>query len=246
MSKGKILDLTPSPKQQQMAAADAMIDQFKARVEKEESAAAKRLAEAAAERAEKLVAYREKNVAPPGEIPNIPPLLEARRLKYGIPDAFFASQPCNNRINVFQLDADEGETYGEGPIVKPEIAQQRSLEQTPKGILLGGGLKAMDHMYANGYWIGHVINFVCLNPWRKPIANLDGHDLHVLVMTCGDVTDSDDLASYMRAGKVRHAKREFTLTDGMPAHEFYLQDTETGGVWDPSKAEMLEEEANEG
>ena len=219
------------------------------RMKAEETLQAKRFRESDEARKSKIAEHREANVSPPGAIPNLPPLLEARRLKYGIPDEYFRAQPCNNRINVFQLDMDAGETYGGTTIIKPDAAQERSRQETPKGILLGGGLKAMDHMRSNGYWIGHVINFVQSNPYHKPVFSPDGHKAYVLVMTCGDVTDSDDLALYLKAGLVRFECREYVINndDGteVTAHEHYLHDTATGGVWDPSTAEMLEEEANE-
>lgn len=187
-------------------------------------------------------AFRKANVSPAGAIPNLPPLLEARRLKYSIPDEYFRAMACNNRINVFQLDADEGDTYGDGIIHKTDRAKEVSIQQTPKGILLGGGLKALDHMYSNGYWIGHIVNFIQMNPWRKPIQTRDGKKKYVLVMTCGDITDSEDLAHYIRAGIVKPARREFVLADKTTTYEHYLQDTKTEGVWDPSTAVMLDEE----
>ncbi len=208
-----------------------------------------RFLEADKERKSKLKAFKADNVSEPGAIPNLPPLLESRRLDYSIPDAFFRTHPCNNRINVFQLDNDEGDTYGDGLIVKADAAIDRSLQQAPKGILLGGGLKAMDHMYANGYWVGHIINFCQSNPWRMPLGIFGGKRLYVQVMTCGDVSDSDDLAMYLRAGLVKHVRREYKIIsdDGTEASavEHYLQDTQTGEVWDPSAAKMLEEEAGE-
>lgn len=188
--------------------------------------------------------FRAANVSPPGSIHGISPLLEQRRLKYAIPDGFFLSQACNNRVNVFQIDDDEGDTYGDGVIHKADYVKERSREQAPKGILMSAGLKAMDQAYANGYWIGHIINFVQLNPWRKPIAIKGGKHQYVMVMSCGDITDSDDLANYIRLGVVEHARREFTNPDGTNEVEHYYRDKKTGEVWNPADAVMTEEEEN--
>lgn len=197
------------------------------------------------ERAAQSEKLRKGATSPPGSIPNLPQLLEARRVKYQIPDMFFESQACNTRVNVFQIDADAGDFYGDEELIaKADIARERSLESTPQGILMSGGCKAMDHMYGNGYWPGHIVNFVQMNPYRKPIGKLGGHNMYVLVMSCNDITDSQDLARALRAGTVKYARREWVLSGGGKGHEHYLQDTETGEVWDPGSVEMLEDEKN--
>ncbi len=211
-----------------------------------ETLQAQRFQEGDAARQEKLKSFRDANVSPAGEIPGISPLLESRRLKYGIPDQFFASHPANNRVYVMQLaDEDEG-MYGgkEGVIHMTESAMERKFQAAPKGIILGGGLKAMDHMYANGYWIGHVVSFVAMSPYRLPVARIGGVEKHVLVMTAGDIADSYDLSTYLKTGQVVHAHRDYKLPDGEVKREFYLKDTKTGLVWDPSTVEMTEEEAD--
>lgn len=211
-----------------------------------ETLQAQRFQEGDAARQERLKTFRDANIAPPGEIPGISPLLEARRLKYGIPDQFFASHPANNRVYVMQMaDEDEG-MYGgkDGIIHMTESAMERKFQAAPKGIILGGGLKAMDHMYANGYWIGHIVSFVAMSPYRLPVARIGGVEKHVLVMTAGDIGDSYDLSTYLKAGQVVHAHRDYKLADGEVKREFYLQDTKTGLVWDPSTVEMTKEEAD--
>jgi len=197
-------------------------------------------------RQEEWKKFRDSNVSPPGEIPNLPPLLEARRLKYSIPDQFFESYPCNNKVYVFQIEDEEEGKFGgkDGIIHMAEATEARRAEAAPKGILLGGGLKAMDQMYSNGYWPGHIVGFICMNPWRKPVGTMGGRGLHVMVMTAGDIIDSSDLAVAMRAGEAEHAYREHTLDDGTITREYYLQDTKTGLVWDPSAVEMTKEEAD--
>jgi hypothetical protein len=109
---------------------------------------------------------------------------------------------------------------------------------------MAGGLKAMDHMYANGYWIGHVVSFVAMSPYRLPVATIGGKARHVLVMTAGDIADSYDLSDCLKSGTVVHAHRDYTLPDDEVKREYYLKDTKTGLVWDPSAVEMTEEEAN--
>jgi hypothetical protein len=99
-------------------------------------------------------------------------------------------------------------------------------------------------MYGNGYWPGHIVNFVQMNPFRKPIGKLGGKNQYVLVMSCNDITDSTDLARALRSGAVKYARRTWELKGGGTGHEHYLQDTETNAVWDPGSAEMLEDEKN--
>ncbi len=187
--------------------------------------------------------FRKEHMSPPGEVPNLPPLLEARRLKYDIPDMYFKSQPCNNKVNIFQVSTESSTTYGDGPIVMPDWMKKQKLEEAPQGILVGGGLEAMDQMHSNGYWLGHMVNFIKMSPYVKCVGSIGGQELYVLCMTCGDITDSEDLAHYMRAGKVKIGRRDYSIDDGTTGSEHYLEDCETPGkVWDPSKAEMLDEE----
>lgn len=188
--------------------------------------------------------FLDEHVAAPGAIPNIPPLLEARRLKYGIPDMFFLSQACNNKVNIFQISTEgEDQNYGDGPIIMPDWKREQTLQEAPQGILVGGGLEAMDHMHSNGYWLGHKINFIKMSPYMKCVGRINGKEQYVLCMTCGDITDSEDLAHYMRAGKVKVGRRDYAIDDGTTGSEHYLEDcNEPGKVWDPSKAVMLDEE----
>ena len=211
-----------------------------------ETLQAQRFQESNADPEEAWQSFRDENVSPPGAIPNISPLLEARRLKYQLPDQFFAAYPANNKVYVFQIEDEEEGKYGgkDGVIHMPDQVKERRAEAAPKGIIVGAGLKAMDHMYANGYWIGHVVSFICMNPWRKPIATVGGKALHVMVMTAGDICDDYDLSACLKDGVVKHAYREYELDDGTKKREHYLQDTKTGEVWDPSTVEMTEGEAN--
>lgn len=211
--------------------------------EAEATIAAMRYRENQTAREKQWAKFRKDNTSPPGTIPGLSALLEARRLAFQIPDCFFQSQPCNNRVNVFQIESIEGDTYEEGGrIIMSDIARERSRESAPKGILLGGGLKAMDQMYSNGIAPGHVVNFIHMNPWRKVIASIGGQEKHVLVMTVGDITDSDDLSAFIKGGQVRAATRHFTLDDGYRAVEHFWQDTKTNEMWDPFTAEYPEED----
>lgn len=195
-------------------------------------------------------------ISPPGAIPNISPILEYRRLRFNIPDMMFSAAACNNKVNVFQIPSpgSGSDTFVEGGLlVKPGFVKKRELQAAPKGIVVSAGLNALDSMYTNGYWPGHVINFIHQQPYHKPVGTIDGIDQFVLCMTAGDITDSDDLANYMRSGWVKISRREFTIEDGdnegMTGVEHYYEDVrdgDSGRVWDPSTVQdLLEVEENQ-
>lgn len=188
------------------------------------------------------VRFRETYVASPGSIPNLPPLLEARRLLYDIPDMFFRSQACNDKVNIFQLSTASDEFYEGGLIAMPDWKRDQVLQEAPQGILVGAGLKAMDQMHSNGYWLGHKVNFIRMSPYMKNVGTIHGKEQFVLCMTCGDITDSEDLANYMRNGHVRVGRRSWELDDGTRGTEHFLEDTKSDGIWDPSEAVMLDDE----
>lgn len=143
-------------------------------------------------------------MAPPGGIPNISALLEARRLKYGIPDGAFKTWPSFDVCFVQQISRFEGETYGNGNlIVMTDTTKQRVNEETPRGVLVSAGLNALDCLRSNGIEPGHIVSFMRLAPWRMPIENLDGKDFHMMILRVGDITGSEDLSAALARGECR-------------------------------------------
>lgn len=143
----------------------------------------------------------EARMAPAGGIPGIPPLLDARRLKYAIPDEAFKVQAAFNVCLVHQIPRFEGETYGDGPIVMPQTARRKNEEEAPRGIIVSAGLQALDCLRSNGLDLGHLITFCRLAPWRMPVVQLRGHDFYLVILRTGDITGSEDLREALATGR---------------------------------------------
>lgn len=142
---------------------------------------------------------RQKQV--PGEF-NLPPLLEARRLEHGIPAGAFAYQAVYNRILVWQLPADEAETYvSGGRIVKTGRTKQYERDTAARGIIVSAGLSSLDYLRSNGMDLGHKISFVRLSPMRDICDTVGrGIEQEVLILQAGDIVASFDLAANLKSG----------------------------------------------
>lgn len=150
-------------------------------------------------RAEKI----EKHMSKPGKLKGISPILEERRLRYGIPDEAFRIQAAFKRIYVKQIEEWDGETYGpESRIIKTQITQQRGRESTPRGIIVSAGLEALDSLISHGMDVGDVVWIVQLAMFRLPVLEIDGKDEHVLVLQVGDVTGAEDTMARLRSGEL--------------------------------------------
>lgn len=158
---------------------------------------------ALAQLAERADAAFKAHQTPPGGIPGICPLLEARRFPYKIPNGAFKTQAAFDVCFVHQVSRFESETYGDTQIVMPKTAKKRVDEETPRGILVSAGLQALDHLRSNGIELGHMVSLIRLAPWRMPIDNVLGAELYVLILRTGDITGSEDLRVALAAGKCR-------------------------------------------
>jgi hypothetical protein len=161
---------------------------------------------------------------------NLPKLLDQRRWEYGIPDDVFGVQPLFDRIFVWQVPEDEGDTFAGTSIIKPDTVKSREEGETPRGILVGAGLHALDSLRSNGIDLGHMVHFVRLSPWRRELKPVEGLSMNFVILRAGDLVDSEDLAAAMRAGKctvVSEANK-----DGFMMHSLKGED---GKVWAPSE-----------
>lgn len=142
------------------------------------------------------------HMSPPGSFKHVPKRLDEARLKYGIPDAAFRRIAMYDRIFIFQLPDNNTELAWEGSsIIAPESAQQREIQQTPRGVLVSAGLRALDELRSNGIDLGHVVNFNKLAPYRLRVATLGAIEFHLLVMRSGDVMASETLYDLLQEGR---------------------------------------------
>ena len=142
-------------------------------------------------------------MSPPGAL-RLPPLLEAARQKWGIPDGFFKSQPAFDRVFVFPIDRfGEEETYGGTSIVKPKITKDRDLQDGRRGILISAGLTAMDRLMSHGIELGHIVTTNKNVPFVEKCERFPKFDMYFLMMRDGDLAGSETLQEELREGKKR-------------------------------------------
>jgi hypothetical protein len=153
------------------------------------------------EAAPKIAEAIGKRMSPPGTL-GLPPLLDERRLRYGMCDAVFAAQAAYDRILLFQIDPSfsDGEKYGDTGIYMPDSAKRRVREEAPRGVIVSAGLRALDSLRSNGMDLGHIVSFVRLSPWRLPVDMIAGAPVYVLILRDSDIVGSEDTAAALRAG----------------------------------------------
>lgn len=191
---------------------------------------------ARAEKAKQLSADLKTIMSPAGAL-NLPPLLEARRLAYGIPDGVFAVDALFDRVYVFQVTEDATSTFKGTSIVKPETSKQRERMECPTGIVVSAGLGALDALWSNGVELGHLVNFQKLAVYRLPVDSVGGMDFHVIVLQTGMIVGSRDLAVLRRAGKVKTVAQRSSLK--RPA--VHVLEDENGQRFSPVTPDMPEE-----
>lgn len=140
-------------------------------------------------------------MSPPGGL-GLPPLLEAMRFKYGIPDGAFASQASFDRIFVFPIDPfdDADDKYPGTEIIKPKLTKMKDMQEGHRGVLISAGLTAADRLMSHGIELGHVVTTNKNVPFARRCEQLEDGDLFYLVMRDGDLAGSETLRQELRAG----------------------------------------------
>lgn len=144
----------------------------------------------------------EKHHSPPGAL-GLPPLLEERRLKYGIVDEYFKIQAAFKRVYVRQIPDWDGPTFGpESQIIRTENEQERNRQSTPRGVIVSAGLEALDILRSNGMDVGDIVWVVQLAIFRLPVLVIDGKPEVALVLQVGDVVGAEDTMQRVNAEKL--------------------------------------------
>lgn len=155
----------------------------------------------AAKRRTELIKAR---MSPPGAL-GLPPLLEAHRLKYGIPDGAFASQALFDRIHVFPIDHGEGEAVEKttGGIYKPATTKLKDKQEGNRGVLISAGLTAMDRLMSHGVELGDIVVTNKNVPFARRCEELSNFTMFYLVMREADLASDESLMDRIRAGERR-------------------------------------------
>jgi hypothetical protein len=171
---------------------------------------ARRVAEA------ESAAIRER-MAAPGAL-GLPPLLEARRLEYGITDGAFDAEAAFERIHIFQIlpKSWTGGKIAGGKLWAPDTIQTGAERTSARGILISAGLRALDILRSNGFDLGHIVHFISMAPFRTEADCVAGTWKYIKVMNVGDLTGSEDLRANLRHRLVGIRRDATTLKHYIP------------------------------
>jgi len=124
-------------------------------------------------------------------------LLVDRLKEHGIPLPI--CQPAFDRIYVAEISAPERLPGSE--IYVPVDAKMNA----SRGIIIAAGLGALDHMYAHGVALGHVIWYARLSPW---VRHYQGTDLRsgkgaigkAVILRSSEIVGSEDTMAALQSG----------------------------------------------
>ncbi len=185
------------------------------------------------DKTERRQALIQSRMSPPGAL-NLPPTLEANRLKYLIPDGFFKSQALFDRIFVFPIDQfDNEDTYGGTTIHRPGSTKLKDMQEGNRGILISAGLTAADRLMSHGVELGSIITTNKNVPFARRCERFNDFEMFYLVMREADLAGSETLATDLRAGN----KRVVDIGgDGEYQHQIATNDN---GGWDVGKKKSV-------
>lgn len=174
---------------------------------------------------DRIVAELKKTMAPAGSL-GLPPLLEARRLKYVIPNEAFKMQAAYDRILLWQIPIIDDEDAHDSLLVLPDTAKRRDLESAPRGVIVSAGLKALDNIRSNGMDLGHIVNIICQAPFRLEITRIFQKSFYLIILRDGDLIASEDLRKALLKDvcKIEYDKN---------SNQHLLRDKD-GQLWNPS------------
>lgn len=154
---------------------------------------------------------RNQYMSPPGAL-GLPPLLERRRLDYRITDGAFSCALISDRVWVRQIpEWSTGMAGSKSLIVMPDVTRDKEFRETPMGILVAAGPKALDELRSNGVDLGHRVRFIKDAVFRTRVDRINGKDEWVLVLNAGDIIGSEDLQAQYLSGRskiVQHQEKK--------------------------------------
>jgi hypothetical protein len=168
-----------------------------------------------------------KNFAEPGTL-GLPRLLDAKRVKYGIPNSAFSFHPGFNMVLIWQVPLEDSKTYGGGLIEKTEVTLKRELNEAPRGVIVSAGLTALDNLRSHGFDVGHTVVFTHLAPFRLRLPSIAGKEPQLVIVQAELVFGSEELAQALKDRTCRLSSK--TNEDGMTEH-YYID--ENGKAWKP-------------
>lgn len=172
-------------------------------------------------------------MSPKGKL-KLPKLLDQRRLEYGIPDGVFTTSAVFDRVLVYQIELNAEETYVPGgKLIRADVTRQRDMTETPLGVVVTAGLRALDALRSNGIDLGHVVRFARNVVWQMPMCSVGGPIHKLVVLRAGEIVSSEDLDRAMKAGKVKVKLQRSKSADGTQEYDTHVLVDEKGKAWNP-------------
>ena len=183
------------------------------------------------------------------EVLALDPMLEAARQRYHLIDGYFSSLATDDRIFVYQIDMNEGETFlTDGKIIRSKPSEQRARHESTRGVLLSWGLKAQDELWCQGYRLGHVVEFIEMAPWKKEVGRIyaKSEPEYLLVLRAGMIVGSVTLEQDRRAGRYRVERVRTRVTSGGEPTSMYhfqhcIRDAESGELMQVQQPVVMED-----
>lgn len=148
---------------------------------------------------------------------NLPSKLEEARWKYGLVDSLFDYQAAFDAVFVYQVEYDEGETFGGGLIHKPDVTRIKNTRDSHIGVLVSAGLTALDALVSHGIELGDRVIIVKMAPFAIRCGFTSLGEEYLLALRAGDILGSAEIAEQMRAGQVHQTR---LVTDGRVDHRY--------------------------
>lgn len=124
-------------------------------------------------------------------VPLKPPRLMARLEYYKAKLPPFA--PQFDRVFVYPIDTADQPTATAAGIILADVTKERANAQ--RGLLIMAGAKGVEELYSHGIGIGDIVITARLSPWSRMWLDPEGRQHRVLILTAGDITASEDLAT---------------------------------------------------
>lgn len=166
------------------------------------TADSERYAQRDRERAERMTAIIKSRMSPKGLL-GLPAALDDARLEYGITDAAFKVQAVYDRVLLWQVPMQKGDTYEGSLIHLPDTTKDRELRKAPIGIIVSAGLSALDILRSHGMDLGHKVIFTHSAPYFVRYDVVEGQDYHLIVLQAAQITASYDLADSLKKRELR-------------------------------------------
>lgn len=176
---------------------------------------------------------RASKMSPPGTL-GLPEKLDALRLEHGITDGYFEFQCIWDRIFVFQTFAFDSKTFVPGGLIELSDNDKKvERYSSPRGIIIGAGLMALDALRSHGQELGDTVCFIQQAPWRMEVDRIGGHSEWMLIFRVGDISGNLSLQERLRAKAARVEYDEATSV-----HK--IRDPE-GKLWTPQEPFIRED-----